>query len=230
MILSKSTKIYGLSESCEAAKENCWNFYEDSLITLKINLLLSSCFSVQSRFISFSTHSAFSREIMFTRKSNEKSEALRKEGNEFYSRRKFFKALLKYNESLCFAEPESDNVGHAYANRSAVYFETRLYEKCLNNVQLAKSHRYPESNFEVLAKREEKCRGQKEKSSDVWSFFKLSYKPNQKLPFIADCLEVKKSDKYGRHVITNRSLKVGDIVVVERPFCRWIKFSINQSA
>lgn len=230
MILSKSTEIYGPSESCEAAKENCWNFYEDSLITLKINLLLSSCFSVQSRFISFSTHSAFSREIMFTRKSNEKSEALRKEGNEFYSRRKFFKALLKYNESLCFAEPESDNVGHAYANRSAVYFETRLYEKCLNNVQQAKLHRYPESNFEVLAKREEKCRGQKERSSDVWSFFKLSHKPNQKLPFIADCLEVKKSDKYGRHVITNRSLKVGDIVVVERPFCRWIKLSINQSA
>lgn len=156
---------------------------------------------------------------MFARKSNDKSEALRKEGNELYSQRKFFKALLKYNESLCFAEPGSDNIGHAYANRSAVYFETRLYEKCLRNIEKAKSS-YPESCFEALNKRAEKCRGQKERSSDVWSFFKLSYEPNRKLPYIAGCLEVKINEKYGRHVITNRSLKVGDIVVVERPFSR----------
>lgn len=160
---------------------------------------------------------------MFTFKSNEKSEALRVEGNKFYSQRNFFKAVLKYNESLCFAEPESENVGLAYANRSAVYYEQRLYDRCLRNIELAKSQHYPENNFGILDKREEKCKEMmmKEirKSLDPWNFYKLSYPPNKKIPFIVDCLELKSSEKFGRYVVTNRSLKVGDIVSIEKPFC-----------
>lgn len=159
-----------------------------------------------------------SSKIMFSRKSNAKSEELRTEGNKFYSQRKFFNALLKYNESLCYAEPASENVGHAYANRSAVYFEMKLYERCLKNVELAKQHRYPENNLEVLNNRTAKCNdlvnNSREKPSDVWNFFKLSYPPNVKLPFVVDCLEAKISEKYGRHLITNQALKVGDIVAV----------------
>jgi SET and MYND domain-containing protein 4 len=163
-------------------------------------------------------------QTMFSRKSNERAGILRVEGNSFYTQRKFFNAILKYNESLCFADPSSDNLGHAFANRSAVYFEMKLYEKCLKNIELAKQNHYPEKSFEVLDKRGEKCKElmktSREKILDPWNFFKLSYPANEKLPFIADCLEVKKSEKYGRHVITNRPLKVGDIIVVEKPFCR----------
>lgn len=164
---------------------------------------------------------------MFSRKSNEKAEILRSEGNKFYRERRFFKALLLYNESLCYAEPTSENVGLAFANRSAVYFEMKFYEKCLKNIELAKRHQYPESSCEIINKRFDKCedslRGQKpinDPKSDVWSFFKLSYPPNKKLPYIAECLEMKTSKKYGRHVITNQDLKVGDIIVIEKPFCR----------
>lgn len=160
---------------------------------------------------------------MLTIKSNERSEMLRSEGNKFYSQRNFFNAMLKYNESLCFAEPESENVGFAYANRSAIYFEKKLYEKCLRNIEMAKKHRYPESNFQILDKREEKCKElmkqEMGKSSDPWSFFKLSYPPHKKIPFIAEALESKSSPKFGRYVITNRSLKVGDIIAIEQPYC-----------
>lgn len=161
---------------------------------------------------------------MFSRKSEIKSETLRSEGNKFYSERKFFNALIKYNESLSYAENGSENLGHAFANRSAVYFEMKQFEKCLENIEMARKNFYPEKQSEVLKNREMKCRemmkGHREKSLDVWNFFKLSYPSNPKLPFVADCLEVKKSEKYGRHVITNQDLKVGDIVVVETPFCR----------
>lgn len=161
---------------------------------------------------------------MFTRKSENKSEILRGEGNKFYAKREFFNALLKYNESLCYAEPGSENLGYAFANRSAVYFEMKLYERCLRNVELARENFYPASQNETLSRREAKCKelrkGQQEKTSNVWDFFKLSYPSNEKLPFVADCIQVKISKKYGRHVITNRDLKVGDIVVVEDPFCR----------
>lgn len=171
---------------------------------------------------------------MNTGKSNEHSDVLRAEGNAFYAQKKFFDALVKYNESLCCAEEKSANLGLAYANRSAVYFEVKLYAKCLNNIATARQNFYPESNFEILKSREEKCvellKQQKDdrKSSEAQNFFKLSYPSNKKVPFIADCLELKTDKKYGRHVITNRSLKVGDVIAIEDPFCKIIHYKFVQ--
>ncbi|CRK89366.1 CLUMA_CG003122, isoform A [Clunio marinus] len=161
---------------------------------------------------------------MLHQKSNEKSEQLRHEGNKCYSNQNFFEAMLKYNESLCYADPKSENVGLAYANRSAIYFEMKLYDKCLNNVDMARKNSYPERNLENLVKREQKChemvKTSNQKISNPWNFFKLSYQPNKKLPFIVNCLELNCNDKYGRFVTTNHSLKVGDIISIEEPFCK----------
>src|SRR5690349_19778405 len=169
-------------------------------------------------------------------KSNDRADVLRAEGNQFYSQKKFHDALLKYNESLCFAEAESENVGFAFANRSAVYFELKLYEKCIENIELAKLHGYPEKNIAILTKREEKClemmkltTRDESRSSDPWTFFKLSHPSNSKLPPIADCLELKIDKKYGRHIVTNRSLKVGDIIAIDEPAFKVIKVDSRYS-
>lgn len=160
------------------------------------------------------------------RKSSIKSESCRNEGNRFYVQKKFFDAIIKYNESLCYAEDQSENMGLAYANRSAVYYEMKLYEKSLKNIELAKTHYYPDRNREILKKREAKCRESMKNSlsiSDDLSFFKLSYEPNKSYQSIANCLEVKINNKYGRHIITNKSLSVGDIVAIEDPVYKVIK-------
>lgn len=160
---------------------------------------------------------------MSANKFNEKSEILRGEGNKFYAQKMFYEALQKYNESLCFATPESKYVGLSYANRSAVYFELKLFDRCLANIELARKNHYPEENSEVLKKREEKCQQivkmQKTQTND---FPILSYPPSKKLPFVAECLELKFNDKFGRHIVTNRPLKVGDIVAIEEPSCKII--------
>ena len=155
---------------------------------------------------------------MKTLKSLEKTEELRAVGNKFYSERKFLDALIKYNESLCHAPNDSESLGLVYANKSAVYFEMKLYENCFKNIELAKANKYPTENYGILERRALKCR-QKTKLSDPWEFFKLSYKGNKKLPFTVECLEMKKNDKYGRHIVTKREIKVGDILAVEKPFC-----------
>lgn len=156
-------------------------------------------------------------------KSKERSDELRVEGNKFYSQRKFFDALLKYNESLSFSPTGDESSGHAYGNRSAVYLEMKLYEKCLNNIEMAKKNFYPEKSFDILNKRKEKCQEMmkisKEKLPSPWSIFKLSYPAHKNIPFIAECLEVESNEKYGRHVVANRQLKVGDIVAIEKPYC-----------
>lgn len=155
-------------------------------------------------------------------KSDTKAEALRVIGNKFYSERKFFDALIKYNESLCHASVENDHLGLGFANRSAVYFEMKLFDKCLRNIKLARLHKYPQKNYEILSKREEKChemQKQQLRFINHWDFFKLSHKSHKKLPFAAECLELKVNQKYGRHIVTNKALKVGDIIAIEKPFC-----------
>ena len=159
--------------------------------------------------------------IMSKFKRNDKSEILRNEGNGFYGLRQFHSALIKYNESLCWAESGSVNLGLAYANKSAVYFEMSLYERCLKNIELAKVNQYPKNNFATLIKREEKCeeliKQQIKKLSTPWDFFKLSYPRNKKIPFIVECLEVQHSDQFGRYITANQPLKVGDIIAIEKP-------------
>ena len=162
-------------------------------------------------------------------KCGTKSEHLKSEGNRFYLQKRFHDALLKYNESLCFAEAESEILGLSYANRSAIYFEMQLYDKCLTNVGYARKNGYPKKNLEILKKREDKCfqamkhNREEIKATDALSFFKLSYPPKKNLPFVSACLELKIDKKYGKHIVTNRALKVGDVVAIDTPKFKVIK-------
>lgn len=162
-------------------------------------------------------------------KSSQEAEAARSAGNKLYVERSFFDALLKYNESLCFAVVGSEAVGLAYANRSAVYFELKLFDKSLSNIELAKSNNYPEKNFPILDKRTEKCHEQikaenvTRQDTSPYDFIKLSDDAKPTLPFVASCLELKTSEKFGRFIITNRDIKVGEIVAIETPHFRVLK-------
>lgn len=162
-------------------------------------------------------------------KSREKAEVARAEGNKLYAERSFFDALVKYNESLCHAIRGSEAVGLALANRSAVYFELKLFEKCLENIEFAKTNGYPQKNFLVLDKRAAKCAeliksgNGDQKDGNPFDFLKLTYEANPKLPFVVNCLKLKRSEKFGRHIITTRDLKVGDIVAIEDPYFKVLK-------
>ncbi|KAG5675980.1 hypothetical protein PVAND_005836 [Polypedilum vanderplanki] len=154
-------------------------------------------------------------------KSDEKANLYRFEGNNFYKAKKFYDAIINYNKSLCFSEIESENLGLAYANRSAICFELRMFDKCLKNISLARAHNYPKENSEILKNREKKCLEfiARTKSSACKEFFKLSHKCHEKIPYIVNSLEMKVNEKYGRHVVTNEDLHVGDIVAIEESFC-----------
>lgn len=164
-----------------------------------------------------------------TVKSNIKAELLRVEGNELYKQKRFFDALLKYNESLCNAKPGSEQIGLVYANRSAIYYEMEMYEKCLKNIKLACENNFPQRYYESFKKREEKCLKKNLKlrrgncPEEQSKISKLSYPPNKKLPFIADCLELKVCPKYGRYIITNRQLQTGDVIAIEKPTFKVMK-------
>lgn len=155
------------------------------------------------------------------KKSDKIAETLRKEGNDSYSQRRFIDAFVKYNASLCYSPVGSENLGHAFANRSAACFEIKNYKECIENIKLAKIHNYPEKNYKTLNLREEKCKeilGKKKEKMSKWNFFKLSSEANKNHPQIASILELRNNEKFGRHIITNKDILAGSILAIEKPF------------
>lgn len=134
-------------------------------------------------------------------------------------------------QSLCYARSKR-SLSWAYANRSILYFELKLYDECLQNIKWAQENFYPTSRLQKLVKREKRCIEEKSKketkgkdpAEDSKEFFKLSHPPNAKIPFIVDCIEERKCDHFGRGLYATHDFKVGDIIAIEDPlfklFCR----------
>ena len=158
-------------------------------------------------------------------KSNQKAEAIRLKGCKDLENGELYEALLKFNKSLCLAEPGDSTSGQIYGNRAELYFKLKLYDKCLNNVELSREGCI-ETKIEILDELEEKCLNQVDamnEDENFWEFFKLSYPANKKLPNVIESLEVNHDIKFGLYITTNQPLKVGDIIAIEAPFFKILK-------
>lgn len=168
---------------------------------------------------------------MELKKNNSTANQFRLVGNQHYKSCRFNEALVCYNRSLCHAIPGSEEFSVAIANRSAVYMELGEFELCLENIKLAIDCGYPKQKLDNLLKRQEKCLDMLEvlevdPNANPWNFFKLSHPPNEKIPFVSNCVELRESKKFGRYLITTKALKTGDIICIEEPFH---KFILNSS-
>jgi len=90
-------------------------------------------------------------------KSDLEAQKYRNAGNKDFSGKNYFNALVNYNKSITFAETKQI-ASLGYGNRSAVYFELKLYDYCLKNIQLARENEYPEDNLQKLSDREGRCK------------------------------------------------------------------------
>lgn len=157
------------------------------------------------------------------RKTNLQAEKFRSVGNKFFFKNNHCEAILAYNCSLCYAEVGSESLSLAFGNRSAAYMCLGEYKLCLSSIELAKSHGYPRDKLDKLLKREAEAKKllddqQTNKSDeDKSGIFELSYPASQKLPCFAECLELRDNKKFGRHIVTNRNLKTGDVIAVTEP-------------
>lgn len=134
---------------------------------------------------------------------------LRNEGNSLKEVGKYFEALESFNKSLSVAKLNSPDMALAYAERSELYFEVKEFQLCLENIQLARDSGYPIDKLHILLERENDCMMLMEghhpnPEDDPWSFFKLSYPANEKIPFIVNCIELQKNDEFGRFVIASQ--------------------------
>jgi SET and MYND domain-containing protein 4 len=154
-------------------------------------------------------------------KNDDQSTEFRKSGNKCFEDKRYFDALEFYNKSICYAEPGTENLSIGYANRSAVYMKWQLFDKCLENIRLAKKANYPARLLPKLEKRSVECQEFKKTKQTLTPEIhvpKLSYSAHAQIPFMADSIELVENEKFGRHLIANRDLKVGDTVLLEKPF------------
>ncbi|XP_058448673.1 SET and MYND domain-containing protein 4-like [Malaya genurostris] len=172
------------------------------------------------------------KQIQFKPDAKNETKAIecRKLGNKYFhpSIKKYIAAIEGYNESIALSNVGSENLAIAYANRSAICFELKEYYNCLENIRLALENPYPERLIPKLLQRKQSCleminNNHRPTHSDmILCEPKLCSKPNPKIPFISDCLELKKNDIFGRHLVTNIKLTPGDFVAIEKSFSKML--------
>lgn len=162
------------------------------------------------------------------KKCDIKAFEFRNMGNHEYNKKWFdaFTTLRYYNKSIAYAKSK-EVTALGYANRSATYFEKGMYKECLENIQLARENNYPADKMVKLDEREEKCKklmGKNEENpnENPWIVFELSYPANKRIPFIVDCVEVKKTSD-GHGIFATRNLKPGDVISVEESVCYFLR-------
>lgn len=157
------------------------------------------------------------------RKDDEKSVQFRSVGNQFFSQAKYHLALEKYNQSLCYANNDTNAMAFAYSNRSSCYLKLKLFKECLNDIELVKQFTFPSSLMHKLDSRQAQCfdalNGNVAGSTRIDNQnATLSFGEHAKYGGVADCLELQQNSEWGRHIITTRDLNINETIMVEKPF------------
>lgn len=151
-------------------------------------------------------------------KNSRTSEFLRFIGKELFASKDWLNAMEYYSATLCFAELGSNNVSFAYSNRASCFLNMKRYDECLRDIELAVQANYP--NLPKLMQRKARCQGlmqgtSKEEKCSV----KLSFDPSENFPCLANVLEIRRNEEFGRHVIANCDIHVGKTVLIEEAYC-----------
>lgn len=160
------------------------------------------------------------------KKSSYHAKKFRNIGNLKLKKQKYFEALDNFNKSLCLAEEGSEDASLAYASRSEVYAEVNEIRKCL---LLKNPSRNPSKikQIEIYKSTESENSDKNTSDDDPWRFYKLSFPPNDKIPFVSNCLEIQNDENFGRYITTKQCLKPGDIIAIEEPFFKIVHSSAS---
>lgn len=146
-----------------------------------------------------------------------------KEAIKLRNEGKYFDSLHKFNEALTNA-PSFYESSSIYAERAAVYYSLKQFKHFRNNIRLAIDNNHP---YPAKLRKWEKAAGKLDLAADEQhpadDFFKLSHPPNEKIPFVADCLELKEDAIFRYRLTTSQHLKVGDVIALDKPFSKMVQ-------
>lgn len=151
-------------------------------------------------------------------KNDEESLQKRQQGNRYFGLGQWVEALEFYNESLCLAKKDSENISLAYANRSACFLKMRRYDKCLGDIELAKTTGYPNALMKKLDQRKIDCLKAMESGDSLSRQTKLSLEADDKFPCMANALKIERGNDGAYNCVAREDIDIGQTVVVEKVF------------
>lgn len=128
------------------------------------------------------------------------------------------KMLQLLNKAISFAENNSEEARMAYGNRAMCSFRSFRHSLCLNDIAMAELNQSP--LLPSVKQLKEYCLETVENEIlPMEGKPELSFAADAEIPCFAQGLEVKYSKKYGKHIVTNRKLEIGETVIIEEAFC-----------
>ncbi|XP_055308389.1 SET and MYND domain-containing protein 4-like [Sitodiplosis mosellana] len=161
-------------------------------------------------------HSMELGELPQIQKDNQQSTEWRLKGNTLFGQQKWEEAAICYNKSLCFAEVGTENVALAYSNRSACLFRVHMYNEVLIDIDLAIRAKLPAHLLPKLEQRKKDTLKlmsiikRKEESKP-----KLSYIADKNFPCMANVVDIKYNEEFGRHLAAKQDIPADKVVLVE---------------
>lgn len=157
-----------------------------------------------------------------SRKDNHHSTELRMKGNVKFRQGFWAEALEFFNQSLCFAEINSENVALAYANRLECFFRMEKYQETLIDIEMAMASKVPIRLKQKLEKIKQKSMTSNKNRVEIGKYSKseieLSFTQHKNYSCIANVLDIKFDPKFGRHLIAKCDISVGETILIEEDF------------
>lgn len=139
---------------------------------------------------------------------------------------KYYEALVALNKNSIAAAGDAEVLSKVFQEKAQIYYKLGHHEHCLSCLEKLK--RISDTDETATRLEDETSSAQDNNSSTLISknifehFFKLSHPPHPSLPFIVDCLELRENDDFGKHVITTRDLKAGDVIAIEKSYFHFV--------
>lgn len=157
-------------------------------------------------------------------KSDVESETFRTLGNNCFKAGQYLEAHRLYTLSIACATSGSRQIALAYGNRSAVLFEKQYYKECLEDIKRAFENNYPVEKKVKLLQRQKKSKDLLPTQKKILNHDSIpkikNINPN--MPSAADNIKIVKNDEFGRHIVANRTINPGELLLVENSYVQCV--------
>ncbi|KAJ3645435.1 hypothetical protein Zmor_023093 [Zophobas morio] len=155
-------------------------------------------------------------------KSDAESQGLRERGNEAFGEGGYRLALERYTASLAAAKGPGF-LALAFANRSACLYKLGRFQECLTDIERAFANNYPERLKPKLIERRKNAEKLLASSKPPQPYHEdtpefAEFEKHPKIQCAKNCVEIKRNDEFGRHVVATRDITIGEILCVENPY------------
>lgn len=152
-------------------------------------------------------------------KNNQTSTECLIDGNRKFLVGNWSGAMMSYNQSLCFAVPDSVHESLAYANRSECFFKMKMYIKAYFDIKLALKWKHSPRVARRLNRHLLKYQKILHTGLDIDGLMPtLSFEPHPNHPCMANVLEICENNEFGRHIVAKCDIDAGKHIFVTEVF------------